>query len=83
MPKDEFEFDDPNVLVGMPMPDDPAANEEMARTIIEEYARFGHPKEEILKLFESPFYLITHQLYKAHGRETILRWIHESTPKRE
>jgi hypothetical protein len=78
MPKDEYDPEDPNVLVGIPMPEEPAAGEEMARSLIEEYCLMGYDPTQILSLFESPFYLITHQIYRVKGKERIAHWIDET-----
>jgi len=81
-----FEEDDPFELVGVelsgsfPTGVDPL--EEMARTFIDEYARIGWNRGQLLKLFQDPFYQGPHMIYKAKGELFIQRLIAERTPAR-
>lgn len=69
MPKDEFDLDDPMTLTGVALPGD--RTEEMARCFIEEYAMMGYGREQILHFFQNPFYVATHQVWRAKGRDYV------------
>ncbi len=77
MPKDEFDHDDPMELVGVALPYD--AQEDMARCFVEEYAMLGISREQMFKFFQDPFYLATHQVYKAKGEAWVKQLIDEVT----
>ena len=68
----ELEIDDPMELQGVQCDGDP---DYMIECVTEEYMRMGWPPEQILPLFESPFYPLLHQLMQARGVEAIRRSI--------
>lgn len=70
-PQDKtFEADDPFELVGTtyPVHDGEAADREMTRCFVEEYALMGWSAERIRGLFESPVYTGTHAVLVRRGR---------------
>jgi len=77
-----FEPDDPMGLVGVAVPADADALDEMARCLVEEYLREGWAAERLLGLFRNPFYRTPHLIYRARGEEyvrvlvadTLTRW---------
>jgi hypothetical protein len=66
--------DDPMELVGVALEEDPddAALTEMAWSFVEEYARMGWDREQILRLFRSPSFHLPHRIWQAKGEEFIL-----------
>lgn len=68
-----LEFDDPYALVGVAFP--VAASErvdrQMTRTIVEEYALMGMPRERVWRLFASPFFLGTHAILSRRGEDFV------------
>lgn len=73
MPKNEFDLEDPLALAGVALPGD--RTEDMARCFIEEYAGMGYGRDQILRFFQDPFYVATHQVWRAKGRSTVEHWI--------
>lgn len=65
MPKDEVDADDPMELCGAPM----CAEDErgMVEAVIDEYVRMGFSPAEVLTLFTSPHYAMTHRIWTQHG----------------
>ncbi len=80
-----FEEDDPLELIGVevsgPFATEDDGLEEMARTFIDEYARMGWNREQLLKLFRDPFYQGPHAIYQATGEAFIQRLIAERIPE--
>lgn len=76
-----FEENDPLELIGVELsgifPTEVDSLEEMARTFIDEYARIGWNREELLKMFRDPFYQGPHAIYRAKGEPFIQRLIEE------
>jgi hypothetical protein len=70
----EAESDDPMELVGTPAPGDPLF---MARCLVEEYARMGKSKDELMALFQNSFYESAHRMLKQFGEDTIEELIDE------
>lgn len=71
-----FEQEDPLELRGVEIP---AGNlEHQARVIMEEYLMMGTPREQVLHLFENPFFSGTHDLFRRLGRERIVRLLEET-----
>lgn len=70
----ECEPDDPMELRGEVMPGDSRV---MLDCIVEEYLACGYGAEQVLAMFESPFYQAAHGLLKIFGRDAILRIIIE------
>ena len=78
-PKDQpLQPDDPMEMMGATANGDPVI---MLDGIVEEYARMGWGREQIAKLFDTPFFQATHGLKKLLGKEEIERRI-EATLKR-
>lgn len=65
MPKDEIEDDDPMELVGVALPD--GDQEELARSIVEEFIRMGLSDHELLHLFRDPFYAGPYAILRSRG----------------
>jgi len=82
VPPKRFEPDDPMQLVGVALPADADALDEMARCLVEEYMREGWEEDPLLELFRNPFYRGPHMIYRARGEayvraviaETRARW---------
>jgi len=73
-----FEEDDPLELVAVgPFATEEDCLEEMARTVVDEYARMGWNREQLLKLFRDPFYQGPHAIYQTKGEAFIQRLIAE------
>ena len=81
----DFEEDDPLELIGVELsgvfPTESDCMEEMARTFIDEYARIGWNREELLKLFRDPFYQGPHRIYQTKGEAFVQRLISERIPE--
>ncbi len=71
MPAKPFEPDDPMELVGVVVPADADALDEMARTFVEEYLREGWDERRLLVLFRNPFYRAPHMIYQTRGEEYV------------
>ena len=72
-----FEPDDPLALVGVAVPADADALDEMARCLVEEYLREGWEEERLLALFRNPFYRTPHMIYRARGEAYVRRVIEQ------
>ena len=68
MPKDEFDPEDPNELVGVALPAGDADEIHMTTCVVEEFLRMGMPRAQLLEKFENPFYRMTHGIYLRRGR---------------
>ncbi len=77
MPFKDPDPKDPNMLVGVVLPGDREAINEMAYVFAEEFARQGYDKTQLLWLFKNPFYAGAHGAYKALGDEAIRTIIDE------
>ncbi len=77
MPYKDPDPKDPNMLVGVVLPGDREAINEMAYVFAEEFARQGYDKTQLLWLFKNPFYAGAHGAYKALGEEAIRTIIDE------
>jgi hypothetical protein len=75
----EFEQDDPFEMVQMflDIPADDQFYEQMARTFIEEYMMMGWADDEILSLFQEPYYRGTHDVLVKKGEEFVKNLIRE------
>jgi hypothetical protein len=69
--------DDPMALVGVAVPADADALDEMARCLVEEYLREGWAEERLLALFRNPFYRTPHLIYRARGEEYVRHLIEQ------
>jgi hypothetical protein len=65
-----LESNDPFELVGVTYPGEISeeTDRETGRCIVEEYALTGFSAEEILALFTSPMYALSHAIYVRRGR---------------
>ncbi len=72
MPMRETDADEPMELVGvcLPVPDDQATRA-MAECFVEEFVRLGHTADELMRMFQNPFYAGVHQAYQALGEAYI------------
>ncbi len=72
----ETDPQDPMELVGVRLPvADPSALESMAECFAEEFIRLGHSEQEVLALFEDPFYAGPHRAYRRLGEARIREMI--------
>ena len=78
MPYDEPAADDPNVLIGVALPAGPLAVREMAEAFADEFAQMGMSREQLLRLFSSPFYAGAHAARQLLGHAEIERLVDES-----
>jgi len=68
-----FDADDPFTLVGVGLdvdPDDEALTE-MAWSVVEEYVRMGCTGDQILRLFHSPVFQLSHQILRVKGESFV------------
>lgn len=70
----EYEPDDPMELRGEIMPGD---NRAMLVCFVEEYLACGFSQEQVLAIFEMPFYRAAHNLLKMFGRDAVWQTIKE------
>lgn len=70
----EYEPDDPMELRGEETPGDSRV---MLECFVDEYLACGYGAEQVLAIFESPFYRAAHCLFKIFGRDVVLRVIAE------
>ena len=77
MPFDDPDPTDPQMLVGVMLPSGPEAMRDMAYVFAEEFARLGHTRDEILRLFRNPFYGGAHGAYQALGAEATTAIVEE------
>lgn len=68
----EVEPEDPMELCATPVAGDPAI---MLRCAVEEYARMGWNAEQILALFQNPFYPALHSLCQSFGERAVRQQI--------
>ena len=75
----EFEQEDPFEMVQMflDLPADGNFYDQMARTFIEEYMRMGWDNDEILALFQEPYYRGTYDILQKNGEEFVKNLIDE------
>ena len=71
MPYNDPDPSDPNVLVGVVLPADAETMREMAYVFAEEFVRMGYDKEQLLSVFQNPFYAGAHGAYRTLGEEAI------------
>jgi hypothetical protein len=77
MPFKDPDPTDPNMLVGVMLPADAEASQEMAYVFAEEFARMGYDRDKLLRLFQNPYYAGAHGAYRDLGEEAILKIIDE------
>jgi len=77
MPYNDPDPTDPNVLVGVVLPADAEAMRDMAYAFAEEFVRMGYDKQQLLRVFQSPFYTGAHGAYRTLGDAEILAIIDE------
>lgn len=80
-----FEPEDPLELKGVEIP---AGDLDLqARIIMEEFFMMGMPPDQVLHLFENPFFSGTHTLFQKLGGDRIVRLVEETwetvNPKEE
>ena len=78
MPYDDPDPQDPQELVGVELPGDEGVTRDMAEAFADEFAQLGHTREEILALFQNPFYAGAHQAWQLLGKDEIARLVDES-----
>ena len=68
-----FDSDDPFTLIGVGLGEDPddEALTEMAWSVVEEYVRMGCTGDQILRLFHSPFFQLSHQILRVKGESFV------------
>ncbi|GIW56887.1 MAG: hypothetical protein KatS3mg082_3291 [Nitrospiraceae bacterium] len=73
MTEKEFELDDPYAFVAtrFPVPDAVDQDAVMARCIVEEYALMAMPPEKALRMFASPYFVGTHEIYRRRGESFV------------
>jgi hypothetical protein len=67
MPYNDPDPTDPNVLVGVVLPADAEAMRDMAYAFAEEFVRMGYDKQQLLRVFQNPFYAGAHGAYRTLG----------------
>jgi len=77
MPKAKYDPDDPMELVGVAVPASPDALDAMARVFADEFLRIGYSPDQILGLFEDPFYRAPNQVYVACGEQFVREIIND------
>ncbi|GIW39832.1 MAG: hypothetical protein KatS3mg076_0409 [Candidatus Binatia bacterium] len=77
MPFGRPEIDDPEMLVGVAVPADPASAREMAYVFAEEFATLGYGAERILRIFRNPHYLGPHRALELLGEDEVRRIVGE------
>src|SRR5512139_176160 len=70
MPYNDPDATDPQMLVGVVLPD-ATDSREVAYVFAEEFARLGQSRDQILWMFRNPFYRGAHSAYRALGAEAI------------
>jgi len=68
-----FNPEDPFTLIGVGLDEDPddEALTEMAWSVVEEYVRMGCTGDQILRLFHSPFFQLSHQILRVKGESFV------------
>jgi hypothetical protein len=74
-PGHDFDTDDPMELAAMEVDGDPDV---MAACIVDEFVRMGLGDEELLRMFERPFFAGAHAVYRARGAAHVQRLIAEA-----
>jgi hypothetical protein len=77
MPFNDPDPTDPHELVGVVLPAGPEEVRDMAYAFAEEFARFGHHRDQILWMFRNPFYGGAHGAYQALGHDAIVAIVDE------
>ena len=77
MPYKDPDPSDPNVLVGVVLPADAESMREMAYAFAEEFVRMGYDKQQLLRVFQNPFYAGAHGAYRTLGDAEVLTIIDE------
>ncbi len=77
MPYNDPDPTDPNILVGVVLPADAEAIRDMAYAFAEEFVRMGYDKQQLLGVFQNPFYAGAHGAYRTLGDAEILAIIDE------
>lgn len=68
MAEKEFDPDDPMELVGVELPGN---FDEMAECLVEEYVRDGWDDENLLRIFQDPFYRLPYRIYREKDEEYV------------
>ncbi|MFQ5520014.1 MAG: hypothetical protein ACE5FK_01340 [Candidatus Methylomirabilia bacterium] len=77
MPYNDPDPADPTVLVGVVLPAEAAAFQEMAYVFAEEFARTGFDEARLMRLFRNPFYAGAHQVYRKLGEPAVREIVEE------
>ena len=77
MPYEDPDITDPMMFVGVTLPGNAEATQDMAYAFAEEFARMGYSAERILHLFRTPFYKGAHGAHKALGEASIRKIVNE------
>lgn len=67
MPKDEFDFNDPQELNGVAFLTSEDTTGAMCECFVEEFMRMGYGPQQILALFRNPHYLGMNLVMEKHG----------------
>jgi len=78
MPYDDPDAEDPNVLVGVELPGSLEQLRDTAYVFADEFARMGQSEEQLVALFQTPFYLGAYRAWEALGEAEIRRIVAES-----
>ena len=78
MPYDDPDPQDPNVLVGVPVPGTEHSMREMAYAFAEEFAVLGFDENQLLSMFRRPFYSGAHRAFQVLGEAEISKIVRES-----
>lgn len=82
MAEKKFEDDDPMELTGtMCEGGDESSMEEMGLAFVEEFARMGWSRDEMITVFMDPFYRGPHTVYRAKGLGYVT-WLLDQIPSR-
>ncbi|MFQ5898485.1 MAG: hypothetical protein ACE5JN_09580 [Candidatus Methylomirabilia bacterium] len=77
MPYTDPDPADPTVLIGVVLPAEGAALQEMAYVFAEEFARMGFDETRLMRLFRNPFYAGAHQIYRTLGEAAVREIVDE------
>lgn len=79
MAEKEFDPDDPMEFTGVALPGN--TMEAMAECFVEEFIMMGYTDEQLLKMFQEPFYAAVHQVYREKGEAYVTALIRQARSK--